>query len=99
MNFLKCILMEGLFITSKIMLVNLIVFFGVIKFFVNKPGDFSEKPLSDEDILYFVTTTMSTVGYGDISPKSKKAKMVITLFFLTMLIEFWTFIGNKIKIK
>ena len=35
--------------------------------------------------LYFVMTTLSTVGYGDISPKSPIAKLISILIMTSML--------------
>tara|TARA_Y100000817_G_scaffold313611_1_gene310119 strand:+ start:1572 stop:1883 length:312 start_codon:yes stop_codon:yes gene_type:complete len=42
--------------------------------------------------LYFTTITFSTIGYGDISPKSNKLRALTILFALAMIIEFFTFI-------
>jgi voltage-gated potassium channel len=41
------------------------------------PGDFSE-PLSHSDALYFTVTVFSTVGFGDITPKTELARLVVT---------------------
>lgn len=40
-----------------------------------KPGEFGFKTLLDP--FYFAFTTMSGVGYGDISPKTDSAKLVV----------------------
>lgn len=40
-----------------------------------KPSDFGFKDKLDP--FYFSFTTMSTVGYGDLSPKTWRAKMVV----------------------
>ena len=32
------------------------------------------------DYLYFASVTLSTVGYGDVSPKSRRAKALTLLF-------------------
>jgi len=37
--------------------------------------------------FYFSMTTSTTVGYGDISPKSTKAKCVVMLHFLFILLN------------
>lgn len=41
-----------------------------------------ERPLNR---IYFVLSTLSTVGYGDISPRSPFAKLVGILIMSTML--------------
>lgn len=43
-----------------------------------QPGAFSE-PLSRTDGLYFTVTTFATVGYGDISPVTELARVVVTI--------------------
>ena len=83
--------------SSKVISLNVIIFFLILRIFVNKPGDLADSPLSDTDLMYFVMTTISTVGYGDISPKSDKAKKVMILFHLTMLIELYAFINMKLS--
>jgi Ion channel. len=40
-------------------------------------GSFSE-PLSRTDALYFTMTVFSTVGFGDISPRSQTARLLVT---------------------
>jgi len=40
-------------------------------------GDFSE-PLTHTDALYFAVTTFATVGFGDITPKTEVARLVVT---------------------
>ncbi|MDQ0734480.1 potassium channel family protein [Arthrobacter agilis] len=42
------------------------------------PASFSE-PLSKVDGLYFTSTTLSTVGFGDITPASDLARAVVTV--------------------
>lgn len=43
-----------------------------------QPGAFSE-PLNRTDGLYFTVTTFATVGYGDISPVTELARVVVTV--------------------
>lgn len=35
------------------------------------------------DTIYFVVTTMATVGYGDISPRKRKTKLIVMLVMLS----------------
>lgn len=63
--------------------------FTVLTFFLG-PAHFNG--LDDERLgerllnrLYYVMTTVSTVGYGDISPKSPFAKLVGITLMATML--------------
>jgi voltage-gated potassium channel len=42
-----------------------------------RAGDFSE-PLTRTDALYFTVTTFATVGFGDITPRTQLARLVVT---------------------
>jgi hypothetical protein len=42
-----------------------------------RPESFSE-PLSHVDAVYFVLTTISTVGFGDIAARSQAARLLVT---------------------
>lgn len=42
------------------------------------PANFSTHQLNRTDALYFTVTTFSTVGYGDITPASQGARLVVT---------------------
>ncbi len=37
--------------------------------------------------LYFVMSTLSTTGYGDITPKTKKMKIIVMIFQFILLIS------------
>ncbi|KAF9141898.1 potassium channel, sub T, member 2 [Mortierella sp. GBA39] len=45
----------------------------------------TETPHTVWDALYFILITASTVGYGDITPKSLEAKIVIMVFIIVAL--------------
>jgi hypothetical protein len=42
------------------------------------PANFSTHQLTRTDALYFTVTTFSTVGFGDITPASQSARLVVT---------------------
>jgi voltage-gated potassium channel len=44
------------------------------------------EPLSRTDALYFTLTVLSTVGFGDITPKSELARVVVTVQMVVNLI-------------
>lgn len=48
------------------------------------PAAYSEE-LSRMDALYFSTTTLSTVGFGDITPVSQAARIAVTVQMITNL--------------
>jgi voltage-gated potassium channel len=52
---------------------------------VQQPGSFTE-PLNRTDGLYFTITVFSTVGFGDISPVSQLARILVTIQILVGLI-------------
>ncbi|KAF9429000.1 hypothetical protein BGZ94_000181 [Podila epigama] len=45
----------------------------------------NERPHTVGDAFYFILITASTVGYGDITPKSTPAKVVVMLFIIVTL--------------
>jgi voltage-gated potassium channel len=49
------------------------------------PGSFSTGSLDRPSALYFTVTVFSTVGFGDITPKSDVARMVVTVQMLADL--------------
>jgi voltage-gated potassium channel len=49
------------------------------------PGAFSSGPLDRPSALYFTVTVFSTVGFGDITPRSDVARMVVTVQMLADL--------------
>jgi len=55
---------------------------------------FSDDPI---DPYYFALTTMSTVGYGDFSPKTKRAKALVMSHQLIVLSELATILGKMTK--
>ena len=42
------------------------------------PASFSTHQLTRTDALYFTVTTFTTVGFGDITPASQGARLVVT---------------------
>ena len=56
-------------------------------------GNFSE-PLTRTDALYFTITVFSTVGFGDITPKTEAARLVVTGQMITDLL----ILGIAIKV-
>ena len=64
-----------------------IVIFAAAYFLISGSAraNFAE-PLSRTDALYFTVTVLSTVGFGDITPKSEIARLVVTVQMLANLI-------------
>jgi voltage-gated potassium channel len=57
------------------------------------PGNFSE-PLTRSDSLYFTVTVFSTVGFGDITPRTELARLLVTGQMITDVV----ILGIAIKI-
>ena len=79
-------------IGTQIVVMNIVIFYILLQLFANKPGDWGKEKMSNRDSLYFILTTLSTVGYGDITPQSENAKSLVMFFHFTMLIELYTFL-------
>jgi ABC-type cobalt transport system substrate-binding protein len=43
---------------------------------------------------YFITTTISSVGYGDINPKSYSCKLLISFLHILITIQIINLVGN-----
>jgi hypothetical protein len=82
---------------AQILIINILFFYSIIQGFCNRPGDWGEEPLSQTDLLYFIITIVSTVGLGDITPKSDRAKKILSLCYFTMIIEMYSFIFSKLS--
>ena len=75
--------------STLVSIAAIVMGFTIITFFLG-PAHFNgldDERLSERLInrLYYVMTTVSTVGYGDISPKSPFAKLVGITIMSTML--------------
>jgi hypothetical protein len=44
--------------------------------------------------FYFITTTLSSVGYGDIYPVSKSAKLTVSFIHVFVIIHIISILGN-----
>ena len=79
-------------------LVTLIIFTIVFVGIGSDPEEWNGISPEDDDTLlkkvfnrfYFTTITFSTIGYGDISPKSMKLKSTTILLALCMILELFT---------
>jgi hypothetical protein len=65
--------------------------------FHDAPRDFGFK--SPVDPFYFSFTTMSSVGYGDFSPKTNRAKMIVMSQQVIVAIGIFTLIENYVRVK
>lgn len=62
-----------------------------------RPEEFGFTRLIDP--FYFSFTTMSTVGYGDFSPKTDRAKALVMTQHVMLIIGVLTFINYFMRIK
>ena len=72
----------------------ILIFFSIVYFNYLTSDDFnsSDKLENYSDYLYFSVITHSSVGYGDISPKTPKAKKLVMLHVIitfSMIISLW----------
>ena len=62
-----------------------------------KPAEFGFTSLVDP--FYFSFTTMSSVGYGDFSPKTTRAKLVVMSQQALLLVEIAALVGLLFTVK
>jgi voltage-gated potassium channel len=73
---------EALAVTIPVFLV---LFAAAYFMMARTNGNFAE-PLTRTDSLYFTVTVFATVGFGDITPKSEGARLIVTAQMLADLL-------------
>ena len=65
-------------LTRRVLFAIALLFGAALVVFIGRDGyrDASENPLSFLDALYYATVSLSTTGYGDISPVTPQARLV-----------------------
>jgi len=72
----------------------LVVGFAAIYFAMNRDGDQLAGLDTRIDALYFTVTTLSTVGFGDITASGQAARLVVTVQILCNLV----FVGIAVRV-
>jgi voltage-gated potassium channel len=72
----------------------IVIVFSRLYYIYLKPEDFNggEGLKTYNDYLYFTVVTHASIGYGDISPKSRKAKNLVMIHIIisfVMIISLW----------
>ncbi|MET0829183.1 MAG: potassium channel family protein [Microbacterium sp.] len=75
---------EALAITAPLYLILFAATYYLLS--TDDPANFSADGLSRIDTLYFTVTTFSTVGYGDISPASEAARLLVSVQMILNLL-------------
>ena len=81
-------------------LTTILVFTIIYMFVGNDPNDWNGiDPTTDITLgdkffnrLYFTTLSLSTIGYGDITPKTNKLRGLTMIFAMLMILEFYAFV-------
>ena len=71
---------------------TLFVFSSIIYLFINKHSDWYGLKDTDVDIsfldsCYYTLVTFSTIGYGDITPKSNRAKIMTMIIVVGLILN------------
>jgi len=61
----------------------------------NTPGDLSKSWLN---LFYFTSTTFSSMGFGDITPDTSKAKILVNIVQMSMVINILALLNSSMKI-
>ena len=68
--------------------------YGYLYSMMKEDFGFSDDPI---DPYYFALTTMSTVGYGDFSPKTRRAKALVMSHHTVILVELASILSKMTK--
>jgi hypothetical protein len=75
------------FVVSIILVLSVVIFFGMFMYVAERkadPDNFGSIPRT----MYFVMVTLSTIGYGDVVPKTLLGKFIVTVGALLPLAVF-----------
>lgn len=75
---------EALAITAPLYLILFATTYFLMA--VDDPANFTAEGLTRTDTLYFTVTIFSTVGFGDISPASEGARLLVTVQMIMNLL-------------
>ena len=75
---------EALAVTLPLFLLSFATAYFLMS--LHESGTFSQEDLSRTDALYFTITMFATVGFGDISPVSQSARVVVMIQMLLDLV-------------
>ena len=73
----------------------------VVVFMLDRDGlrDQVDGEISNIDVLYFTSVTLTTVGYGDIIPVSKRARFIDAIFVTPIRLTIWfIFLGTAYEL-
>ena len=76
----------------NILLITIFLLSCIIYFFINKNYDWygiKEKEINYLDSLYYTIVTFSTIGYGDITPQSNRAKIITIIIIFGLLLNIY----------
>lgn len=71
------------------------IIYTILFYFAGNPMDFD----SDIDPLYFAVTLTSSVGFGDYTPKTPLAKMIVIIHMLTLFFDIWDIMKRTFNLK
>jgi hypothetical protein len=92
---------ENVYVFTCTVLVILVVVCGYAGSYRNlslcDPASFNA-PLSTIDALYFSLTTLTTVGYGDLVPRSQTARIIVSTQLLLTIVFAIVIVGTVVAI-
>ena len=76
----------------RYLLLTILLLSLIIHFFINTKNDWygiEDKEISYLDSVYYTMVTFSTIGYGDITPKSNRAKIITIMIILSLILNIY----------
>ena len=86
--------MKNVLLNASVILSLITLFYGYMYSTMKDDFGFTDDPI---DPYYFSLLTMSTVGYGDFSPKTRRAKILVMSQHILLLIEIVVIVKSMFK--